>query len=1567
MPVLDTNQSTTIRMVDFYEFQDPYNEIAGKPKFARSYINIPSAVLEFDLARFQKWYKPFDFFESLPQLEEELWVFRIVMLFPHMYGRNNEGNDKTRPKDELSNQFTKYREMVLRYYNKEFKGLYEYIEQIVRTDPTIMLLGYKKRSTDPSQVALCTKGNDGIIIAAVTFRPESFIEPGGAFITYLVVSGDNGTAPLWLGSWRRQGFASFMLVHVIKFCASRRPEKVDKDTKFKGPVTGKPLSLFLQCSQEESTFQFYIGLGFIHVNKDSKDDGIGKLPQAFWFSFSNPDDCAFHHFDGTPDPDSSEEEVASRLMMLPPGALKVRETSVVVNTDKDNETSSLSDLEKKTWCRFPMYLPTIPRSKTILSCTEMDNMILEDLDLLKKLCPPCQSKKLPLLPPKKMYVHGDMMLDTRIEHTKSMGKHWLQTFSLDMMLAMLLRDGRYETCTTVIPCQLIPNIRAAFEAHQRLKRMQEILLENKHLTEAQQNELVDSALSLSPPQIRLKQQDTMDYVIKHVILRNPAMLEKGIIVIPGNLSEHHWIATIVYNAGHIQNQSPDQPRAGFFRYDSFEPSGWKAQPTSGGVVWLLNLAHSYWNHRNQVPPPATGMVWMEPFGSSDVPDLVGTETFPSLRLRPTSVTLPKQTDGYNCGVAVVVAIGIILRDSGAEYQFERLSKILRVTSESNQSTLCDPKEREYVHYLPDDMFGKLPNVPEGSNYLSLMKEEFFVAFDRLAKCQHMTLRARHKQILPEGRIEEFRDILESLRAWPPEISKAGGGTAMSNPPTRKRRTIVSTESQIASPKRRSKMRKTKGATESNSTHATMSHGNTIDLVSEPSTSKRTTRSTRSTIMPPTQVASILPKPVLPDEVKKMPPNANTIDLVSEPSTSKRTTRSTRSTIMPATKVASNLSKPVLPDEDRKMPPSQAASILSKPVLPDEDRKMPPTKVASTLAKPVLPDEDRKMPPTQASVPTKESVKPSPPPPFNKKKQPVKKPRRRLPEPEDTLDNKSPVKTQEVLIPGNNVWKYLVELDKRRSAYKAKGKTFLPQTSRIEELIQGDKPDKGYADSDSECSINTQQATLSKDDNLVIAKEPLTPKLQIESVEHFRGKYGFTRLRGGEDSGLRHLDVVDAKEMAEFVEKSFVQWGWSNNETHLRDIAQYSEIYDTLEDPRTKKLYRLLINAMKQERKKFRKQFENEFLFTRRGFVKGIRFRPQSQDFVARIEYKARDPETKEMVVNTMTCPVSERWMRDEFPPEVLEHVVNMTSEEDGFITVPEGVSFQILDKKIIRVRYQPSQVRKILDAEKVREMGEAALRNQRLKRKRQGKAEDQSKNDLPKKEITTQPRWVVKFEDDTTMVVAEEVVRGEFGDLFTEELKSLKCGYVDVPVGNSKISRLSMNPELVCLHPPRVFYTQSPGRDLCVSKALASVLHQLGFVSEAEKINLYGEQCLVGGTVDALKKVFAYAVTTLPTFIQGRELPRHFDWKTMVCDDLTTILLGAIFASDGSISHAIAIHGGFIYDANETVAIPLTQEALDYCSSTETVKSTFVGFWRGYTFAYNGKKPSRIAKMTLHI
>jgi hypothetical protein len=55
--------------------------------------------------------------------------------------------------------------------------------------------------------------------------------------------------------------------------------------------------------------------------------------------------------------------------------------------------------------------------------------------------------------------------------------------------------------------------------------------------------------------------------------------------------------------------------------------------------------------------------------------------------------------------------------------------------------------------------------------------------------------------------------------------------------------------------------------------------------------------------------------------------------------------------------------------------------------------------------------------------------------------------------------------------------------------------------------------------------------------------------------------------------------------------------------------------------------------------------------------------------------------------------------------------------------------------------------------------------------------------------------------------------------------------------------------------------------------------------------------------------------------------------------------------------HAVTIHGGFIYDANEVVALPLCQEALDYCTSTETQKSTFIEFRRGFLFQYMGSQP----------
>ena len=148
-----------------------------------------------------------------------------------------------------------------------------------------------------------------------------------------------------------------------------------------------------------------------------------------------------------------------------------------------------------------------------------------------------------------------------------------------------------------------------------------------------------------------------------------------------------------------------------------------------------------------------------------------------------------------------------------------------------------------------------------------------------------------------------------------------------------------------------------------------------------------------------------------------------------------------------------------------------------------------------------------------------------------------------------------------------------------------------------------------------------------------------------------------------------------------------------------------------------------------------------------------------------------------------------------------------------------------------------------------------------------------------------------------------------------------------------------------------------------MSKSLASALFSIGFQEEAFAIDTFGEEILKGAVVDALENVVKHARIVLPSWIVIRRLPRRFDWKAGL--DACHLLLGVLTASDGCCCHSVCVHGGYVYDANEAFALPLCDEALNYCTSTPLVQSTFVEFRRGYIFRYEGKRKQKLAKMTL--
>jgi hypothetical protein len=206
----------------------------------------------------------------------------------------------------------------------------------------------------------------------------------------------------------------------------------------------------------------------------------------------------------------------------------------------------------------------------------------------------------------------------------------------------------------------------------------------------------------------------------------------------------------------------------------------------------------------------------------------------------------------------------------------------------------------------------------------------------------------------------------------------------------------------------------------------------------------------------------------------------------------------------------------------------------------------------------------------------------------------------------------------------------------------------------------------------------------------------------------------------------------------------------------------------------------------------------------------------------------------------------------------------------------------------------------------------------------------------------------------------------KFGKVYVDEVKKVDKGFVDVPVGQCKESSLQNYPHLCVQGAPSVRFTQSTGCDVCVSKPFASALFAIGFVKGAEIIDDFGETDLAGNVANALQKVHKKAVSVLPSWIQPKRMPLEFVWERELGE--STILLAVLSASDGHRNHAITIHGGFIYDANEQTTLPLNQEALDYCVSTASKKCKLIRFRSGVMFRYIGKKPDKVRMMLpLHL
>jgi len=136
------------------------------------------------------------------------------------------------------------------------------------------------------------------------------------------------------------------------------------------------------------------------------------------------------------------------------GSLLNRAQEVVeIQIDLDNASNDGGSSNVFLWCRYPPSISDVDNAPVSALLTNKDiREAYAGLDLLNNLLPPPLGL---LVSPEKMHCSGELVSHARLEHGKRGGKMWMATGELQMMTALLMKDGRYEESVASL---LLPNM-----------------------------------------------------------------------------------------------------------------------------------------------------------------------------------------------------------------------------------------------------------------------------------------------------------------------------------------------------------------------------------------------------------------------------------------------------------------------------------------------------------------------------------------------------------------------------------------------------------------------------------------------------------------------------------------------------------------------------------------------------------------------------------------------------------------------------------------------------------------------------------------------------------------------------------------------------------------------------------------------------------------------------------------------------------------------------------------------------------------------------------------------------
>ena len=206
---------------------------------------------------------------------------------------------------------------------------------------------------------------------------------------------------------------------------------------------------------------------------------------------------------------------------------------------------------------------------------------------------------------------------------------------------------------------------------------------------------------------------------------------------------------------------------------------------------------------------------------------------------------------------------------------------------------------------------------------------------------------------------------------------------------------------------------------------------------------------------------------------------------------------------------------------------------------------------------------------------------------------------------------------------------------------------------------------------------------------------------------------------------------------------------------------------------------------------------------------------------------------------------------------------------------------------------------------------------------------------------TVPAKWIGYFGNaKRTEILQDSFVNKNFSKAFRTQVMSVAMGggaFIKIPPGDDhqhKCITAGWSPT----DAPPIHYMQKEGHKTCLVDSFASALHYLGIKQIASE--LFQAKKKIIDKPDTWDRFQACLESKAPLALKCNLLSMS-DWKLTDLKE-TDLVAASLRGSDGKIDHAITIYGSWIFDSNFTHAMPLNQDSLDLCCSSDTSPAKFV-------------------------